>query len=197
MKGPGQKFLAGTGFPLDKHRAVAFRHKGQNLEDPVHGGAAADHIPHLIARIQFLAQLLHHAHITKGFHSAQHRIPAIFQQTGGYHHGNTTLVAVHDIGGRIHKGLTLFHGATKGTVGFTHVGPKHLPAMFPQGLFPGNSGDPFRGPVKGGDAPVMIHGEHPVGNAVQDDLGHMGRDLVGFFFFHGLLIFKHDAFMGR
>ncbi len=68
--------------------------------------------------------------------------------------------------------------------------------MFPQRFFSGNPGDPFRGPVKGCDAPVVIHCENAIGNAVQDDFGHMGRDSVRFFFFHGLLIFiKHDVVM--
>ena len=45
------------------------------------------------------------------------------------------------------------------------------------GFLAGNAGDFLSGTIKGGDAPVVIHREHTIGDALQDDIGDIGAGL--------------------
>jgi len=140
--------------------------------------------PYLIARIQFLFQLLDLAHVAKRLHAAYDLPGLVPEQRRANHHGNAAALAVDDIGGGVENAFFELHGPAKGAILLAHAGAKHSPAMLADGLLPWRPGNIFRRPVKRRDPPLVIDGEHPFGNALQDNLGDVVFFKRRFFSFH-------------
>ena len=175
VQGAGEQLLAGAGLALDEHGGVAFGDLRQDGEQPTHQVTGTDHVALALVAAQFAAQLVDHGVVAEGLHPAEDLARLVAQGRGGHADGDALALGVDDVGGGADVGAPLLHGAAQGAVALAHVGAEHLPAVAADGLDAGHAGDLLGGAVERGDAPLVVHGEHPVGDGFENDVGDLGR----------------------
>jgi len=122
--------------------------------------------------------------VIKGLDAAENFTFRVLEQRRGDNHRDVTTLFGNNIGGRIDERFSMFHGPSEGAVPFAHIGSKNLPAKFADSLFTSYPGDHFGGTVERGYAPLMIHREHPIGDAFKNNLRNMVRNLIMPIVFH-------------
>lgn len=171
MDRAGHKLFAGTGFTINKHGAGAGGNGRQDFKDFLHQHAAADEIPQYKAAFQFAAQCIHFAQIPKGLCAANHFAAVVLENSRGNTDGQAGAVGTDNVPRFSNNGLTGSAGLAQGALGLAHAGSKNFGASQTDGLPAGNTGNLFRRPIERSDAPVQVHREHTVGNALKDRLG--------------------------
>ncbi len=167
---PGDQFLARSRFAKHQDRARACRDGRHNLEDPLHQGAPAHEVADPHPARQLLAQGLHLGEIPEGLGAPDHPAVCVLEHRRGDADGDAIPISIDDVSGFSDDGPAGFQGFLKRTAVAAHAGPEHLRAGPSDGLPTGNAGDLLGGPVEGGDAPVHVHGEDAVGDALQNSL---------------------------
>ena len=93
---PVSDFLSRSAWSLDQHRTVAFGNLWKDVEELMHGAAAADDVDKAVFRLQFLAQFLDQTKVSEGFHTANSVPIAVAENARGDTNGNATVFSVID-----------------------------------------------------------------------------------------------------
>ena len=72
---------------------------------------------------------------------------------------------------RVHDGRAGLHRVPQRALGLAHAGAEHVGAAPADGVLARDARDLLGGPVERGDAPVPVHGEDAVGDALEDRVG--------------------------
>ena len=131
-------------------------------------------IAEAVLAVDFPAQVLHQAQVSKGLDPADELPRLVLEQGGADRDGNFLAVGFKDGDGLADYRLAGFQGLFQDAAGFADVGPEHLTARAAQGFGGWNAGDVLCGPVEEGDPPVMVNGEDAIRATVQDGGGFGG-----------------------
>lgn len=106
--------------------------------------------------------------VTERLHPTHDLACLIPQHRSGDADGNTFAIVAYDVGGLVNVGLASLQRLAQAAVVLTYVRLENLEAITPEGVLRLDSGDLFGCSVEICDLPVLIDGEHPISNGVQD-----------------------------
>jgi hypothetical protein len=160
--------LARAARALDEDRGVALRHRRQDVQHLGQAGVLADDVPQRVARVDLALELLDQRQVAERLDPAG-ALPAGVAEDGGADADRHPLpVAPQDVDAHVDQRPAGLHGAPERAVGLADVGAEHLVAVLADGLRARELGDLLGRAVEARDAPVAVHGEDAVGDAVED-----------------------------
>ncbi|OQC27771.1 MAG: hypothetical protein BWX71_01184 [Deltaproteobacteria bacterium ADurb.Bin072] len=116
---------------------------------------------------QFLAEFLELGEVAEGFRPAGDSPTRIPQHGRGDADGDALPLRIDDVAGPAYDRPAGHEGPLQRTVHLAHAGAEDLGTEPAHRLVAGYAGDLLGGPVERGDDPVLVHGEHPVRDALQ------------------------------
>ena len=169
VQGTGEQLLAGSGLALEEHGAIARRHLREDVEDPSHGRTAAHEVADLEAAGELLAQLLDRAEVPEGLRPPDDPAALVAEDGGGDADRKPLAIGAHDEGGPADDGLAGGEGLPQRAIPLAQARPEHLAARAADRLIAADPGDRLRRSVERGHAPVLVHREDAVRDALEDD----------------------------
>ena len=167
VNGARKQLFSGAAGPFDQHGAITAGDRGKNLKNAPHGRAAANNIRKPVLLLGLPMQFLDHAQIPKALDSTHHLPFGILENGGGYADGNALALGIDHIDHLVHHrpagGQRLFEG----TCAFANAGAEYITATPPDRVLARDAGDLLGGAIEERDAPVGVHGKHPVGYVVE------------------------------
>jgi hypothetical protein len=168
VEGAGEQFLAGAAGALQEHRAVACRATcWQDVEQLPHRRAAADDVGKGILLLGLAAQFLDHPQVAEALDAADDAAPGIPERGGGDADGDAFSRGIDDVDDFVGHRALGGQGLPQGAGVLANAGAEHLAAALAERFLAGDAGDLLGGPIEGGDPPVEIDGEHPVGHRIE------------------------------
>jgi len=135
----------------------------------VHGLGPTDNILKGVPLGDLPVQLLDQGEVAKGLHRTHYLAFIIGDDRGGDADRNFLIVAVENIDLDVDDVFSCLGGVLQRARLEADVGTEYLVAVLANGLISKKTGDSLGSPVERGDSSLVIHGEDPVRNAVEDE----------------------------
>ena len=168
MQRPRNQLLAGTAGALDEHGAVAVGDLRQQVEELAHSRTAPDDVGEGVRSLQLLAQLFDQAEVAKRLDAANRVAVGVLEGRRRDADGNPPTVGVEDVDGLVHDRPPGPQRLLQGTLALADARPEDVAAWPPNGLIVRHPRNLLGGAVERRDPPILIDGEDPVGDGIED-----------------------------